>query len=135
MNKKQLTFRQVPIVLHPFNNDVENFINVDGVFLQNIPLSKLGKMGISQTKGKQIIFDFLRAFRPWSDQEASAVDKILSHYKQMCELDNNFNTKCLFVGNSEKIRKIMRIAECPSSIIMLAETLESAALMTTLSAN
>ena len=135
MDKKTLTFKKIPVVIHPFNDHVENFINVNGIVLQNLPLSKFGKMGLSQTKEKQIIFDFLRAFKPWDDEEASSVDKILSYYKTMCKADKHFNTKCLFVGNSERIREIMRIAKSPSKMIMLAETLESAALMTALSTN
>ena len=136
MNKKsELTFNKIPIVIHPFNNEVENFININGIALQNVPLAKFGKMGISKTKEKPILFDFLQAFKPWSNEEAANVDKILSYYKLMCKLDKRFNTKCLFVGNPEKIREIMRIAECPAKMIMIAETLESAAIMTTLSAN
>ena len=135
MAKKELTFTRVPIVIHPFNDHVENFININGVTLQNVPLSKFGKTALSKVGGRPILFDFLWVFKPWNDEEAKKVDKILAYYKTMCKADKHFNTKCLFVGDSQKIREIMRIVECPSKMIMLAETLESAALMTKLSKN
>lgn len=133
--KSELTFRRIPLVLHPFNNHVENFISVNGVILQNIPLSKFGRTGLSKTGEKPILFDFLKAFRPWNDEEAGKIDKILFYYKTMCKSDKHFNTKCLFIGNAEKIREVMRITRCPSKMIVITETLESAALMTTLSSN
>lgn len=135
MNKKQLTFNKTPLVLHPFNDHVENFVSVNGVTLQNIPLSKFGKMGISKIKDRLIIFDFLGAFRVWNDQEASLVDKVLSYYKKMCQIDKQFHINCLFVGNSQIIREMLRITECPSQIIMIAEKLESAAFMAKISRN
>lgn len=135
MVKKELTFKRIPIIIHPFNDHVENFININGVTLQNVPLSKFGKTGLSKVGGKPILFDFLRAFKPWNDEEAGKVDKMLAYYKTMCNADKHFNTKCLFVGDSQKIREIMRITECPSKMIMVAETLESAVLMTKLSKN
>jgi hypothetical protein len=134
-SKSELKFKRIPIVIHPFNNHVDSFISINGVTLQNIPLSKFGKMGLSKATEKPILFDFLQAFRPWNDEETGNVDKILSYYKTMCKVDKHFNTKCLFVGNSERIREIMRISGCPSKMIMLTETLESAALMTKLNAN
>ncbi len=134
MDKKTLTFKKIPVVIHPFNDHVENFININGVTLQNVPLSKLEKELVSMS-GKQILFDFLQAFRPWNDEETEKVDRILSAYKNLCEKNKRFNTQCLFIGNPERIREVMKITQCPSKMIMLAETLESAALMTTLSAN
>lgn len=133
--KKGSILKRIPLVIHPFNEDVDNFINVNGVTLQNLPLKKFGKMKLSEAKEKLIVFDFLQAFKPWDNKEAGLVEKILSFYKTMCKMDKRFNTKCLFVGNPTGIREIMRITQCPSKTIMLAETLESAALMTKLSAN